>query len=410
MVAVSGSPVLGFCRADGPSSGPVKVTETRVAERPLENIANNSSLNRAERRSDLRKRRYSGRAVLWRESGLKRVRDCGRVAVTPGGNVGVRLRAGVAGFAGLATCGSVWADPVCNAKVMARRALEIGAAVEMWQAQGGRVGFVTLTMRHRKGQSLLTLWDALSRAWGRVTSGVRWTKDREAYGVSGWLRVVEVTYGKSGWHVHVHALVFLAGGLTEPDVAGLHLSMFSRWSAGLAAAGVGRPLMVGQDAKVLTGAADADLARYFTKSVHGGHRIGLEFTASQTKAVRTAHGTRPVWALLDDVIDQGDADALDLWHEWERSSKGRRQLTWSQGFRALLGLAAEETDEAIAGEELGSRDDELVLLTAAGWAVIVAGLHMVALLEVAEKQGLSGVRSYLDLLQADYVVMGERAA
>jgi len=208
----------------------------------------------------------------------------------------------------------------------------------------------------------------------------------------------------------VHALVFLAAALTDPDVAGLHLSMFSRWSAGLVAAGVGRPLLVGQDAKLLTGAADSDLARYFTKSVHGGHRIGLEFTASQTKAVRTAHGTRPVWALLDDVIDQGDADALDLWHEWERSSKGRRQLTWSQGFRASLGLAAEETDEAIAGEELGSRDDELVLLTAAGWAVIVAGLHMVALLEVAEKQGLSGVRSYLDLLQADYVVMGERAA
>jgi hypothetical protein len=50
---------------------------------PLENIANNSSANRAERRSDLRKRRYLGRSILWQESNLKRVRDCGRVAVTP---------------------------------------------------------------------------------------------------------------------------------------------------------------------------------------------------------------------------------------------------------------------------------------------------------------------------------------
>ena len=375
----------------------------------LENIANNSSPNRAKRRSDLRKRRYLGRSILWQESNLKRVRDCGRVAVTPGGSVAVRLRAGVAGFAGLATCGSVWADPVCNAKIMARRALEIGAAVELWQAQGGRVGFVTLTMRHRKGQSLLTLWDALSRAWGRVTSGKGWVRDRDAFGVAGWLRVVEVTYGKNGWHVHVHALAFLDSALMEPDVAGLHRSMFARWSAGLAASGVGRPLLVGQDAKLLTGAADSDLARYFTKSVSGGHRVGLEFTASQTKAVRSAHGTRAVWGLLDDVIDLGDADSLDLWHEWERSSKGRRQLTWSQGLRDRLGLTAEVSDEVIAGEELGSKDDELVLLTAAGWSVIVGGLHMAGLLDMAEKQGLAGVRSFLDRVRADYTVMGETA-
>ncbi len=341
---------------------------------------------------------------------MKRVRDCGRVAVTPGGSVALRLRDGVAGFAGLSTCGSVWADPVCNAKIMARRALEIGAAVEMWQSMGGRVGFVTLTMRHRRGQRLATLWDGLSKAWNRVTAGKAWLSDKERHGVAGWLRVVEVTHGKNGWHVHIHALVFFAPGLVEPDVAGLHASMFGRWVRGLTASGLGKPLMVGQDARLLAGAADADLSRYFTKAVHGGHRVGLEFTASQTKAVRSAHGTAPVWALLDAVMDEGDADALDLWHEWERASKGRRQLTWSQGFRASLGLAAESTDEEIAGEELGTRQDDLVLITASGWAQVVAGLHMVSLLDVAEKSGLAGVRTFLERNGIDYEIMVERAA
>src|SRR5450830_1322733 len=106
---------------------------TQLAERPLENIANNSSPNRAERRSDLRKRRYLGREVNWGESRLKRCRDCGRVAITVGGSVAVRVSGGVGGFAGLSTCGSVWACGVCNAKIMARRQLEIGAAVEVWK-------------------------------------------------------------------------------------------------------------------------------------------------------------------------------------------------------------------------------------------------------------------------------------
>lgn len=382
---------------------------TPGAGAPLENYANNFSPSGVQIRSDLRKLRYSGRSLLWQESALPRVRKCGRVAVTEGGNVGLRVRDGVAGFAGLSTCSSVWADPVCNAKIMARRALEIGAAVESWQAMGGTVGFVTLTMRHRKGQPLGLLWDGLSKAWQRVIGGKSWHRDKSAHGVAGWLRVVEVTYGPNGWHVHIHSLIFFQPRLGEIALGDLHQSMFGRWSNALASLELGKPLMVGQDARLLSGGADVDLARYFTKAVHGGHRIGLEFTASQTKAVRKAHGTAPVWSLLDAVM-AGDADALDRWHEWERASKGRRQLTWARGLRNLLGLGAEATDEEIAEEELGTKDDELVLITADGWRQVVAEMRMVALLELAEKTGLAGVRSYLDLHRIGYTLIGEKAA
>jgi len=59
------------------------------------------------------------------------------VAITVGGSVAVRVSGGVGGFAGLSTCGSVWACGVCNAKIMARRQLEIGAGVEGWEAACG---------------------------------------------------------------------------------------------------------------------------------------------------------------------------------------------------------------------------------------------------------------------------------
>jgi|SRR5674476_499298 len=376
----------------------------------LENIANNSSSNRAERRSDLRKRRYLGREVNWAESRLPRCRDCGRVAITPGGSVAVRESGGVGGFAGLATCGSVWACGVCNAKIMARRQLEIGAAVEVWKASGGEVAFGTQTMRHWSGHRLEDLWSALSKAWGKVTAGSSWQRDKQRFGIAGWLRVVEVTFGENGWHVHIHSLFFLESLLSATDLDVLKSSMYGRWAAALKGLGLPSPLAAGQDLRVLDGAADEQLSRYFTKAVHQAKRIGLELTSTQTKTARGVHGTRSVWSFLDDVIDQGDADALDRWHEFQRASKGRRQLTWSQGLRELLGLRAEKSDEEVAGEELGTKDDDLVLITAAGWRVVIGSRLMVPILEIVERQGLSGVRALLDVSGVEYSLIGEKAA
>lgn len=382
----------------------------QVTERPLENIANNSSSNRAERRSDLRKRRYLGREVNWAESRLKRCRDCGRVAIMPGGSVAVRESGGVGGFAGLSTCGSVWACGVCNAKIMARRQLEIGAAVEVWKASGGQVAFGTMTMRHWSGHRLGDLWAALSKAWGKVTAGSSWLRDKKRFGIAGWLRVVEVTFGENGWHVHIHALFFLESSTVAPELEALKSSMFGRWSAALKSLGLPSPLAAGQDLRVLDGAADEQLSRYFTKAVQQAKRIGLEMTSTQTKTARGVFGTRSVWSFLDDVIDQGDADSLDRWHEFQRGSKGRRQLTWSQGIRELLGLRAEKSDEEVAGEELGTKADDLVLITAAGWRVVIGSRLMVPILEIVEKQGLSGVRALLDVSGVEYELIGERAA
>jgi hypothetical protein len=305
------------------------------------------------------------------------------------------------------TCGSVWAEPVCNAKIMARRAVEIGAAIALWQAQGGQVAFLTFTMRHREGQALHGLWEALSGAWGLVTSGPPWVKAKERAGVAGWLRAVEVTHGRNGWHVHIHALVFLGSSATAATVAELHGRMFTRWAAALERRGLSA-LAVAQDARLIDGPADQHLADYFTKATDDLHRLGLEFTATQTKGTRSALGTRSTWALLDDLEDLGDADALDRWHEWERGSKGRKQLTWSRGLRELLGLRREHTDEEVAGEEAGTADDTMVIITPEGWKTLCSNaVRLGELLDVAEDAGLLGVRRYLDRHGVGYVVPSE---
>jgi hypothetical protein len=353
-----------------------------------------------------RERRYERRALLWEVSDLERVSKCGRVPTSETGRIGLRLRAdGVAGLAGLQSCGSVWADPICNAKIMARRALEIGAAIALWQSQGHPVAFATFTMRHHRNQGLQALWDGLQAAWARVTSGRAWVAEKGAYGVAGWLRVVEVTRGRNGWHVHIHAVLFLREWPTSAQLASWHRGMIQRWTAGLVRNGLAAPLMLGQDLRLIEGPADTVLADYFTKATdRGSYELGLELTQTQSKQARTKHGTWPVWALLDGVQD-GDADDLDAWHEWERVSKGRRQLTWAQGLRQLLALGVEHSDEDIAGEEVGTAADELLLIEREGWAILVARPRLIAqLLDAVEAGGLVGAREFLDRLGCAYTL------
>lgn len=369
----------------------------------LENNANNFSPHLGDAADSLRVSRYRRRGLLWEVSTLERVRKCGR---TRHDTAGVALRQtaqGVVGFSGVCTCGSVWACPVCSAKVMARRALEIGGAVAAWQSQGPefQVLFATFTMSHHKGQRLDYLWGSLSGAWHKVVGGKGWLTDKARHGIAGWCRVVEVTDGPNGWHVHVHALLFIRSA--SVDVADLHGRMFGRWSRALVRCGLARPRMIAQDAHLVAGPCDSSLAAYFTKAVDGAHRIGLELTQSQTKKARRRHSTVPTWGLLDEVEETGD---VTRWGEWEAASKGRRQISWSKGLRELLGLRREETDEGIAAEEIGTAADNVVLITAAGWRDLCRdAADLGRLLDVTSRQGLTGARAFLDARSVEYQAM-----
>lgn len=396
-----------------PSSGARGSTPRRpeagAAERSeapaLENIANNvsdaghSAGNRVVRRRD----RWANRALMWRVSSLRRLRHCGRVTQSKAAGVTIRERDGVAGFAGLQHCGSVWSCPVCSASILAHRALEIGSVLGQAVASGHQLGFVTFTMRHRRSQPLKTLWAAAAKAWRRSISGEVWTAEKDAHGVVGWVRVWEVTDGRNGWHVHVHFVVVLEPGRTADDLEALAAGMYGRWSAGLVSAGLEAPKMVGQKWRLVSGDQASDqLAEYLFKVAGNGdgqaRSLGLELTHTQPGRARDDLKTRPVWSIFDEFTATGDADALARWHEWEAGSKGRRQVGWSKGLRARFAPELEElTDEEIAEREVGTADDDVLSITVEGYRVLVRTPAVLPLLlELTEAGDVERLRRTLD--------------
>jgi hypothetical protein len=281
---------------------------------------------------------------------------------------------------------------------MARRALEIGAAVAAAGAVGLPVAFCTLTMRHGRSDSLAKCWDALAAGWGRSTSGCKWDADRRAFGVRGYVRVVEVTHGRNGWHVHVHALLFAHGFTSDDDVDDFMRPMWGRWSKGVQSAGMRAPLPVASEWHRVGGdLAGTALGDYLAKGAAAAGSIGAELTQTQSKVARSVHGTDSHWSILRDGPVNGEVAALARWWEWERASKGRRQIAWSQGLRDELGVGiVEKSDDEIAAEQVGTDDDTVVWITRPGWAWLVANPSMIGpVLTSAENMGVAEFSAWL---------------
>lgn len=349
----SGTPRPGFFRASEPR-------QTGSSEPGLENTANN--LARAgQRRVD----RWEARSALWRESSLSRVQSCGRWAITSDGTVQVRANGRAVGFAGLASCGSVWACPVCNWKIQNVRRIELGVFLA-WAMDRGGVAFGAYTLRHHAGMPLDPTWRALSKCWEAVArdKSVRYIRAR--LGHVGIVRAAETTMGANGWHPHIHPLHAFEAPVSPDDVAELHAAQYRAWEAAAGRLGLEAPTFEAQHLHAVTDdaeAADGMLSRYLTKA----EAVAWEATSTQTKSDSRGKGRTP-WQILDDFRLTGDLDDLDLWHHWERASKGKRALTWSRGLRKLAGLDVEATDEQIAEAEVGSREDTGLVI--ADWAPI----------------------------------------
>lgn len=361
---------------------------------PLGNTAGTPSTPTVTRENDQRRRERRAEAIRWRErlwswTSLPRLRNCGRIAHTGVGGAVLRMsetdRGRRAGLAGLQSCGSVWACPVCARRIAAQRSAEVRQVLAAVAGAGGSAVLVSLTMRHNRGDWLSDLWAALSHAWGAVTSGRAWTREQERYGILGWLRVVEVTHGAAGWHVHVHAVVCFDGPVSIELAETLALGMGNRWQRALARRGFSAVLhRGGLDVREVRMAGDsiATVADYLSK-------ITLELTSPSTKEGR--EGNRAPFAILRDALATGLAEDCELWLTWEQASHGRKQLTWSRDIRAWAGLHTERTDEEIVAEDMHGAD--VLVIPAESWPAVRA--EVAGLLDAAEIGGLDAAQRWL---------------
>lgn len=354
----------------------------------------------------------------------------------------------VAGFAGLATCARIWLCPVCNARIMAERALELGAVLTWAEGKRFRVMFGALTVQHDRSSDLLHLMMIQRKAWYHVVNSRQWraakavvglehvhgsdqcrgpkcveTKDYRlsGKGLVGYVRATEITVGENGWHPHFHPVIVWSGTVEAGERFAAHVLRL--WIEGVKNAGGYATDNGAQGLSFVQAKQDRfrKAGEYVAKSTYEYGKIALEATSPQTKRGKDnkkhagmgsaedfgyKHSTLPYWALLARIARGEHGEPERRWGELEEALDGQRhrQIRWSLGLRALAGLRTEErTDDEIAAEEVGTRDDAVCFITPQGWEMICDEPAILAqLLDLQEGSGWTAAKSFLDGLGVPY--------
>lgn len=316
---------------------------------------------------------------------FKRVVGCSRTMLaTP--SICLSATSGKAFYSGLLVCGSVWACPVCSAKIQERRAHEISEGCFWAYHNGYKAVMMTFTHPHHKGEALADTMAKHNEALRKLRAGEPFKRFKERTGYAGVIRGSEVTYGANGWHFHTHELWFVAA---DADLDAEEEWLRERWFKCVSKVGFdvtksdsikehGLDILKDDSGKVAECHASDYLAKF---GQYWGADRELAKGASKVGAGKTP-------------FELADVD-LDRFLEYVKTTKGKCQLFWSRGLKAKCGLV-ELSDEELA-EEAMDEGELLAWLDAVAWKLVLEKEARAELLKRAEKQGFKGVAEWFSV-------------
>lgn len=320
-----------------------------------------------------RAERYALKSVVNRLLPTSRTSKCCRWRI-PKQSVQVHrsVEHGKAFYSGLEVCASVWACPVCAAKISERRRAELVTSVALAKSMGLHVKLLTLTVPHGLGDDLPMLLEQIRNAWRRTTTGRAGKQFRKLLGIKGTIRSLEVTHGRNGFHPHLHVLLFLDQDATNHCIQGLFAPI---WIDACTKSGLPAPSHL-HGCRVDDGSY---AAKYASK-------WGLESEMTKSHTKQGKFGSRTPWDFLRSILGKAEGWEQDchLFRTYAQAFKGQRQLYWSNGLRALLALGEEATDEEVAAvQEDNAR--MLAELTDDQWRAILRTKSETLVLDMAEE-------------------------
>lgn len=351
--------------------------------------------------------------LFWLQSGARklfqthRVGVCCRVTV-PRKNVEIwgSVEERKAKYRNVIRCASVWHCPVCANNVTAHRRNEVQTVISVFREITLPV-MISFTVRHAAKDSLLTTLNTLTASWRTMTSCRSWS-DHVASGVRGYVKSLEVTWGKSnGWHPHFHLLLFVN---PETCLTDLYRSIKAGWERSVQVNGGDC-----NDYATRMTTTDESVAGYVAKWGHEPRAETLERLTNWSQAAELTRGGMKqgkrghltpfdMIELYMTVADSRNMFA-SLVKEYGESMVGQRQITWSRNpdLRREAGIKKDLADnEIVEGIEAGYY--LLATLEPDEWTAILYGEMQGTVLDCAARGDEDMMRSIITDCQKEHAI------
>lgn len=264
-------------------------------------------------------------------------------------------------YQGLFACGKVWLCPICSAKISEKRKLELKDALTAAKNKNLGIHFVTLTFPHGAGDDLSVITNKLTKSYSKLSNGKYSVKNQlkklvPDASIYGFIRALEVTHGKNGFHPHVHMLVFTD---IETGSSLLEKVYSDAWKRACRLSGLPIPSDE-HGCTVQDGSYASDyVGKFGSDKTDSKQNWGLEDEMTKANTKQNKQKGLTPWGLLRCALDGDDQDyppkrSISLFAIYAKAFKNKRQLYWSNGLRRLLVL-----DDSLSDEDLVDKPDEV---------------------------------------------------
>jgi len=332
----------------------------------------------------------------------ERVHNCGCKTIGHDAEMFVDSRHGNARVSSVETCGSVWACPVCGSKILQQRSEDLKSIGKEWQKRGGNIYMLTLTFSHNREDILSDLLGksvdntGLMGAIRKFRQSRVWRDFKTAFSYEADCRAVEITWGnKSGFHPHVHMLIY--GYYDSPEYLTNYWEsrLFKCWANQCQKVGLGAPNRKN----------GIDLRRAKTTDYIAKWGASSELTSGHAKQAKgNNYSIRQLQEfLIDDVTRSIAGISLQkvkaLLSVYNNTMKGHKLLTWAgtkkgeDSFKVKMIGGKDLTDEEIAEiqEEELQYLSKVLEIDSSSWQTIYWRGHSATIRDILEIHGAEGV-------------------
>lgn len=343
-----------------------------------------------------------------------------------GSDVHIGHAEGELAWLGTYKCASPRFCPLCGAAIAEKNKNDIERGLAKAIQKGWSFIFLTFTIPHYKTQHPMDIVNGLENARRIYNHGNDFTKFAKEHGKEGTITRYEETYGKHGWHPHIHEIMLFDHILSIEEYNGVTSFLKDKWSRACYKAKLVKEnrtkafekygfssdytavpeKIAGYISKMGSWSDTSDAFKENAKkeitecSKQQRKSFSYELSSTSSKSPILAEGRTP-WDIYAGSADGNEADFL-LWLEYVQCFKDKKHLVWSRLLKAELGVKDIDEEEKVHADDEDSKTHIYSVNVEHYNKGVVANSLWMPILEVIENKDFEALQRISDEYAIDF--------